>query len=83
MKKVEKLIESWKDSNTTIEIYEKTDAQEITHYKLKIISCDSRRFPVLPGAVHEAKRLLKISSQIGQNSDEFSVKQFELFGDPK
>mgnify|MGYP003299777644 CR=1 FL=1 len=61
MKRLPKLMETWVDGNTTIEIYEdiKTKSScELTFYKLRIIHEESRKFPVLPGAINEAKRIL-------------------------
>ena len=50
------------DGNTTIEVYEdiKTTAScDLTFYKLRIIVDDSGQFPVLSGAINEAKRILR------------------------
>ena len=61
MKRIPKLMETWVDGNTTIEIYEDiktTPTCQLTFYKLRIIVDDSKRFPVLPGAINEAKRIL-------------------------
>ena len=64
MKRIPKLVETWVDGNTTVEIYEDIGALknnphcEITFYKLRIIHEESRKFPVLPGAINEAKRIL-------------------------
>ena len=64
MKRLPKLMETWVDGNTTVEIYEDIGALknnpdcEITFYKLRIIHEESRKFPVLPGAINEAKRIL-------------------------
>ena len=54
-------METWIDGNTTIEIYEDiktTSSCQLTYYKLRIIIDDSKKFPVLPGAINEAKRIL-------------------------
>ena len=62
MKRLPKLCETWVDGNTTIEIYEdiKTTAScQLTFYKLRIIVDDSGQFPVLSGAINEAKRILR------------------------
>ena len=61
MKRLPKLMETWVDGNTTIEIYEDiktTSSCQLTYYKLRIIIEDSKKFPVLPGAINEAKRIL-------------------------
>ena len=61
MKRLPKLMETWIDGNTTIEIYEDiktTSSCQLTSYKLRIIIDDSKKFPVLPGAINEAKRIL-------------------------
>ena len=64
MKRLPKLVETWVDGNTTVEIYEDIGALknnphcEITFYKLRIIVEDSKQFPVLSGAINEAKRIL-------------------------
>ena len=64
MKRLPKLVETWVDGNITVEIYEETGALknnphcDITFYKLRIIHEESRKFPVLPGAINEAKRIL-------------------------
>ena len=62
MKRLPKLCETWIDGNTTIEVYEdiKTTAScDLTFYKLRIIVDDSGQFPVLSGAINEAKRILR------------------------
>ena len=62
MRRQPKLIETWEDGNTTIEIYEDVQTKsscELTCYKLRIITEDSRQFPVISGAVNEAKRILR------------------------
>ena len=54
-------METWTDGNTTIEVYEDTrvtSSCELTCYKLRIISDDSKQYPVLSGAINEAKRIL-------------------------
>ena len=61
MKRLPKLCETWVDGNTTIEVYEDiktTSSWELTYYKLRIIVEDSKQFPVLSGAINEAKRVL-------------------------
>ena len=62
MKRLPKLCETWVDGNTTIEIYEDVQTVsscDLTFYKLRIISDDSQKFPVLSGAINEAKNILK------------------------
>ncbi len=62
MKRLPKLCETWTDGNTTIEVYEDiktTSSCELTFYKLRIIIEDSKQFPVLSGAINEAKRILQ------------------------
>ena len=62
MRRLPKLVEVWEDGNTTIEIYEDVQTKpscELTCYKLRIISEDPRQFPVVSGAVNEAKRILR------------------------
>ena len=54
-------METWTDGNTTIEVYEDTrvtSSCELTCYKLRIISDDSKQYPALSGAINEAKRIL-------------------------
>ena len=54
-------MESWSEGNTTIEVYEDirtVSSCDLTCYTLRIISDDSRQFPVLSGAINEAKRIL-------------------------
>ena len=64
MKRLPKLIETWVDKNTTIEIYEdvaplqNNPDYDVTFYKLRIITEDLKKFPVLTGAINEAKRIL-------------------------
>ena len=61
MKRIPKLCESWTKDNTTIEVYEDirtTSSCDLTYYKLRIIVDDSKQFPVLSGAINEAKRIL-------------------------
>jgi len=61
VKRLPKLCETWMDGNTTIEVYEDiktTSSCELTYYKLRIIVQDSKQFPVLSGAINEAKRIL-------------------------
>ena len=62
MKRLPKLCETWTDGNTTIEVYEDiktTSSCDLTFYKLRIIVDDSGQFPVLSGAINEAKRILR------------------------
>ena len=62
MKRVPKLCESWTKDNTTIEVYEDirtVSSCDLTYYKLRIIVDDSKQFPVLSGAINEAKRILQ------------------------
>ena len=65
MKRLPKLMETWVSGNTTIEIYEdiaplqNNPDYDVTFYKLRIISDDSKKFPVLTGAINEAKRILQ------------------------
>ena len=62
MKRLPKLCESWTEGNTTIEVYEDirtTSSCDLTFYKLRIIVDDSKQFPVLSGAINEAKRILQ------------------------
>ena len=62
MKRLPKLCESWTEGNTTIEVYEDirtTSSCDLTYYKLRIIVDDSKQFPVLSGAINEAKRILQ------------------------
>tara|TARA_Y100001938_G_C7778755_1_gene276886 strand:+ start:174 stop:434 length:261 start_codon:yes stop_codon:yes gene_type:complete len=61
MRRLPKLMETWVDGNTTIEIYEDVQTMascELTCYKLRIIVDDSEKFPVLSGAMNEAKKIL-------------------------
>ena len=62
MKRLPKLCESWTEGNTTIEVYEDirtVSSCDLTYYKLRIIVDDSKQFPVLSGAINEAKRILQ------------------------
>ena len=62
MRRLPKLVETWVDGNTTIEVYEDitpTSSCELTCYKLRIIIDDSQKYPVQSGAVNEAKRILR------------------------
>jgi len=60
-----KLIESWEEGSTTVEIWEEIGPLpnnsncDSVHYSLRIISKDSRKFPVLTGAIRQAKEILK------------------------
>ena len=61
MRRLPKLMETWKEGNTTIEVYEdikRVRSCDLTFYKLRIIVEDSKQFPILSGAVNEAKRVL-------------------------
>ena len=61
MRRLPKLMETWKEGNTTIEVYEdikRVRSGALPVYKLRIIVDDSKKFPVLPGAINEAKRIL-------------------------
>ena len=61
MRRLPKLMETWKEGNTTIEVYEdikRVRSCDLTFYKLRIIVEDSKQFPVLSGAINEAKRVL-------------------------
>ena len=61
MRRLPKLMETWKEGNTTIEVYEdikRVRSCDLTFYKLRIIVEDSKQFPVLSGAINEAKRIL-------------------------
>ena len=62
MRRQPKLMESWTEGNTTIEVYEDirtVSSCDLTCYTLRIISDDLRQFPVLSGAINEAKRILR------------------------
>ena len=65
MNKLPKLIESWEEGNPIVEIWEEVGPLphnsncECMHYSLRIISKDSRKFPVLTGAIRQAKEILK------------------------
>ena len=61
MRRLPKLMETWKEGNTTIEVYEdikRVRSCDLTFYKLRIIVDDSKQFPALSGAINEAKRIL-------------------------
>ena len=61
MYRLPKLMETWTEGNTTIEVYEDTRTTpscELTCYRLRIIVDDSKQYPVLSGAINEAKRIL-------------------------
>ena len=61
MRRLPKLMETWREGNTTIEVYEdikRVRSCDLTFYKLRIIVEDSKQFPVLSGAINEAKRVL-------------------------
>ena len=61
MRRLPKLMETWREGNTTIEVYEdikRVRSCDLTFYKLRIIVEDSKQFPVLSGAINEAKRIL-------------------------
>jgi len=63
--KVPKLVESWEDGSTTVEIWEEIGTlphnsdYDTMFYTLRIISKDSRKFPVVTGAIRQAKEILK------------------------
>ena len=62
MKRLPKLCETWVEGNTTIEVYEDirtVSSCDLTYYKLRIIVDDSKQFPVISGAINEAKRILQ------------------------
>ena len=65
MNKLPKLIESCEEGNTIVEIWEEVGPLpnnsncDCMHYSLRIISKDSRKFPVFTGAVRQAKEILK------------------------
>ncbi len=66
MYKLPKLIETYGNgTNTIVEIWEEggtltnNPSCPTTFYTLKIISKDSRKFPVLTGAINEVKGILK------------------------
>ena len=65
MNKLPKLIESWEEGNTIVEIWEEVGPLpnnsncDCMHYSLRIISKDPRKFPVFTGAVRQAKEILK------------------------
>ena len=65
MNKLPKLIESWEEGNTIVEIWEEIGPLpnnsncDCMHYSLRIISKDPRKFPVFTGAVRQAKEILK------------------------
>ena len=77
MKRLPKLCETWVEGNTTIEVYEDirtVSSCDLTCYTLRIISDDSRQYPVLSGAINEAKRILLRKNhrelhEIGTNFD--------------
>ena len=61
MRRLPKLMETWREGNTTIEVYKdikRVRSCDLTFYKLRIIVEDSKQFPVLSGAINEAKRVL-------------------------
>ena len=79
MKRLPKLCETWIDGNTTIEVYEDirtTASCDLTFYKLRIIVDDSKQFPVLSGAINEAKRILKRKNyrELREIGTEFDLK---------
>ena len=65
MNRLPKLVESWEDGSTTVEIWEEigilphNSNYNTMFYTLRIISKDSRKFPVLTGAIGQAKEILK------------------------
>ena len=79
MRRLPKLMETWKEGNTTIEVYEDiktTPSCDLTFYKLRIIVEDSGQFPVLSGAINEAKRILhrKNHRELWKIGTEFDLK---------
>ena len=79
MKRLPKLCETWTDGNTTIEVYEDirtVSSCDLTFYKLRIIVDDSGQFPVLSGAINEAKRILhrKNHRELWKIGTEFDLK---------
>ena len=79
MKRLPKLCETWVEGNTTIEVYEDirtVSSCDLTYYKLRIIVDDSKQFPVLSGAINEAKRILKRKNyrELREIGTEFDLK---------
>ena len=79
MKRLAKLCETWVEGNTTIEVYEDirtVSSCDLTYYKLRIIVDDSKQFPVLSGAINEAKRILqrKNHRELHKIGTEFDLK---------
>mgnify|MGYP003153594039 FL=1 len=79
MKRLPKLCETWVEGNTTIEVYEDirtVSSCDLTYYKLRIIVDDSKQFPVLSGAINEAKRILqrKNHRELHKIGTEFDLK---------
>ena len=79
MKRLPKLCETWVEGNTTIEVYEDirtVSSCDLTYYKLRIIVDDSKQFPVLSGAINEAKRILqrKNHRELWKIGTEFDLK---------
>ena len=79
MKRLPKLCETWVEGNTTIEVYEdirSVSSCDLTYYKLRIIVDDSKQFPVLSGAINEAKRILqrKNHRELHKIGTEFDLK---------
>ena len=79
MKRLPKLCETWVEGNTTIEVYEdirSVSSCDLTYYKLRIIVDDSKQFPVLSGAINEAKRILqrKNHRELWKIGTEFDLK---------
>ncbi len=79
MKRLPKLCETGVEGNTTIEVYEDirtVSSCDLTYYKLRIIVDDSKQFPVLSGAINEAKRILqrKNHRELHKIGTEFDLK---------
>ena len=79
MKRLPKLCETWVEGNTTTEVYEdirSVSSCDLTYYKLRIIVDDSKQFPVLSGAINEAKRILqrKNHRELWKIGTEFDLK---------
>ena len=79
MRRLPKLMETWREGNTTIEVYEdikRVRSCDLTFYKLRIIVDDSKQFPVLSGAINEAKRILhrKNHRELHKIGTEFDLK---------
>ena len=86
MNKLPKFIESWEEGYPIVEIWEEVGPLpnnsncDCMHYSLRIISKDSRKFPVLTCAVRQAKEILKRKNnrelrEIKTNFDKSGKKQ--------